>query len=419
MDQARAKRVLFVSWDGTAQQYMESLFFPILSRASDASLRFGVCQFSAADAQARDKTAQVARSLGLDYLGHGVASLPKQLVVPAMIARGAQVLIDQLDRQRWDALMPRSIIPAAMCLLAKRARPHVELIFDADGLMADERVDFAGWSPRGLTYRLFRDWEAQALRVASAVIVRTTHAKRILHARAGADCPLDKLHVIPNAKDDALFRPLDPTTRAQLRARYHIAPEAPWIVYAGSLGPHYHLDAMLRLFKHILHTRPDAHLLLLSGMRPVAEHALATHHPSLANRVHITRVAPDEVAPLLGAADLGLSFREPSFSQQAVCPIKVAEYLLCGLPVIVNSGVGDLDERLAHLDALCLLDDLSDASLTRAASWFTHAHSHHSEALRAHARDAGLREFALGPCAHALRAACLGTSPHLPTSGAS
>lgn len=57
-------------------------------------------------------------------------------------------------------------------------------------------------------------------------------------------------------------------------------------------------------------------------------------------------VAPHDVRAELGAADLALAFREPSFSQCAVAPIKVGEYLLAGLPVVANLGVGDLEANL-------------------------------------------------------------------------
>jgi glycosyltransferase involved in cell wall biosynthesis len=285
-----------------------------------------------------------------------------------------------------------------------RARPQLRLVFDADGLMADERVEFAGWRATGLQYRLFRDWEAQAVRRAEAVIVRTTHARRILAARAGAGVDsLSKIVVIPNGKDAAQFAPLEGAARAAVRARLGVAEEAPWVVYAGSLGPQYHAEAMLRLFARVHARRPDARLLLLSGMGQAVEGLLARQDAAVRAAVEVRRVAPDEVAPILGAASLGLSLREPSFSQQAVCPIKVAEYLLCGLPVVATAGVGDLDERLLGLPALRLLERLDDAALERAAAWFVDEALIAYGALRDAAREAGLREFALAQCAGALR----------------
>lgn len=406
------RQVLFVSWDGPDQQYMESLFFPILGAAAGGALELGVLQFTWADAARRAATARAAASHGLSYVSSDVLRRPRQLAVPAMILYGARRIIAEVDRGGWDTLMPRSIIPAAMCLLVVRARPALRLVFDADGLMADERVEFAGWRASGAQYRLFRDWEAQAVRRSEAVIVRTTHARRILAARAGAgEDSLGKIAVIPNGKDAALFTPLEGEARAAVRARFGVAEQAPWVVYAGSLGPQYHAEAMLRLFARVHARRPDARLLLLSGMGQAVEGLLARQDEELRAAVAVQRVAPDEVAPILGAASLGLSLREPSFSQQAVCPIKVAEYLLCGLPVVATAGVGDLDERLAGLSALRLLERLDEASLDGAAGWFVDEALIAYGRLRDAAREAGLREFALESCAGALRDVLLGGSP--------
>lgn len=392
------RRVLFISWDGPAQQYMESLFFPLLGAAACDEVQIGVLQFTWASPTQRQQTADAAAHHGLAYTSSDAIRRPRQLAVPAMIAYGAARIIAEADRGGWDTLMPRAIIPAAMCLLALRARPHLRLIFDADGLMADERVEFAGWSPSGLQYRLFRDWEAQALRRAESVIVRTTHARRILTDRAGAGFDADKINVIPNAKDSTQFALQDATSRDVIRARFGVERDAPWVVYAGSLGPQYHAPAMLRLFERIRVRRADARLLLLSGMGEEVAGLVAGRAG-----VEVRRVAPDEVAPILGAASLGLSLREQSFSQQAVCPIKVAEYLLCGLPVVATAGVGDLDERLRGLSALRLLADLGDASLEGAASWFVEEALVEREAVSRAAREAGVREFALERCAGALR----------------
>ena len=50
------------------------------------------------------------------------------------------------------------------------------------------------------------------------------------------------------------------------------------------------------------------------------------------------------------------ALRRSSFSMRAVAPIKLGEYLLCGLPALASPGVGDTDAIAA--DAGLLLDRL-------------------------------------------------------------
>ena len=44
------------------------------------------------------------------------------------------------------------------------------------------------------------------------------------------------------------------------------------------------------------------------------------------------------------AADYGLLIRENSFTNQVASPVKFAEYLCCGLPVIISERLGDYSE---------------------------------------------------------------------------
>jgi glycosyltransferase involved in cell wall biosynthesis len=70
----------------------------------------------------------------------------------------------------------------------------------------------------------------------------------------------------------------------------------------------------------------------------------------------IVSVLPSDVAAYLSAADAGLAFIKPCFSKQASSPTKYAEYLGCGLPLIINAGIGDSD---------ALIDDEKVGALVR------------------------------------------------------
>jgi glycosyltransferase involved in cell wall biosynthesis len=75
----------------------------------------------------------------------------------------------------------------------------------------------------------------------------------------------------------------------------------------------------------------------------------------------VARVEPTEIPDYLQAADVAISFIKPSFSKQASSPTKIAEYLGCGLPVICNKGVGDLDELISANEIGVLLPELNEA----------------------------------------------------------
>jgi glycosyltransferase involved in cell wall biosynthesis len=263
-------------------------------------------------------------------------------------------------------------------------------LYDADGLMADERADFDGWSRTGEPYNMLRRIEAAAVRRSDVVVTRTRHAGRLLARRAGlSDAGAAKIAIVSNGKDAELFHPADEASRREMRASLGISFAAPLVVYVGSLGPQYHLDRMIAFFADVHARCPSAHLLVLASS---LEHAAAA--AALSTAVTIKRVEPSSVPRYLAAADLGLAFRTPSLSQRAVAPIKVGEYLLCGVPVLSTCGIGDLDEQLDRSVGF-LLDGLSAAELSPAIDWFLDDVLPSRDAYRRRCRQRGLELFDL------------------------
>ena len=392
-------RALFLTWDGNQQSYLESLFLPIFVRLREAGVEVHVLQFTWATEQEREPTRRAASAAGIPYTSQRISrrlGLPGQM---AAIASGARLARRYARQHGIRVLFPRSLMPASMALLAARFMPEARIVFDADGLMADERVDFAGWSARGLPYRVLRDVEAETLRVATSVITRTQAAKGILAARAGAATDTAKIFVVPNAKDEQAFQPGTAESRALTRARFGVPTDAPWLVYAGSLGPQYEPEALLDFFAKVRQRSPDARLLFFTFQQQAFE-ALLQSRGLPRDAIEARQAEPREVAATLAAADLGLALRRESFSQQAICPIKVAEYLQCGVPVL-SSRVGDLSEQIGSNDVAFLLSRTSADELERAASWFLETVVPQRQAFRERCRRVGVEIFGIERCAEA------------------
>jgi hypothetical protein len=80
----------------------------------------------------------------------------------------------------------------------------------------------------------------------------------------------------------------------------------------------------------------------------------------------VLSAAPRDVSAYLSASDAGLAFIKPCFSKIASSPTKYAEYLACGLPLIINAGIGDSDSLLED-NVGTLVSDFSEAQLENAA----------------------------------------------------
>jgi glycosyltransferase involved in cell wall biosynthesis len=397
-------RTLFLTWDGPQQSYLESLFFPIFAALRAQGVAVDVLQLTWASPEQLAPVRAAAAAKGIGYASRSVPVSLRKLALPAVIGYGASAALLHMRQNDIGTLFPRSLIPMAMALTARRLRPGLDLMFDADGFMADERLDFGGWRATSLQYRALRRVERAGVERARAVLCRTRKAREILVERAGGDAQLSsKIFVAPNAKSGDEFTPGSAEARRALRAELGVPEPAPWVVYVGSLGPQYCPEQMFATFAEILRRRPDARLGCFTFHRDVAERAAERAGLSRAS-VAIGPLPPARVPQVLAAADLGLALRRESPSQRGICPIKVGEYLLCGTP-LVSTGVGDLREQLAESGAAKLVDVDAPELAASIADWFVGQVLPERERLRGEARNLGLRWFELGDCVRTYLAA--------------
>lgn len=385
-------RVLFVSWDGPQVTYLEGLFVPIFERLKAHGYQFSVLQFTwGKELRAAQAACEKAE---IEYKSITVARRPLAIGALVTAIQGAKAIKSLVSSDSVDIIMPRSTLPALASLLAFR-EGHIPMVFDADGLPLDERVEFAGASPKAATHRFLRDVESQAVLRASAVLTRTERAKEILLSRGGAGVHPKKFFVVTNGRHIDTFHCGTESERLVVREQLGLTRATPLIVYAGSIGAQYCIGEMLELFREILRLRSDAHALLLTRSVDEANKILAPHSDIL-KRVIVRSASADEVPRYLAAADLGIALRRQSFSMQGVAPIKIGEYLLCGLPVVATRGIGNT-EVLQNGSAF-LVEDFEEVFSKQCARWFVEEVLPNREALRDTCRAIGVQYFSIDAC---------------------
>lgn len=360
--------VLFVTWDGPQVAYLESLFLPIFAGLAQRGVRFHVVQFTWADNARLSRARAACAAAGVGYRSLPVWRRPKAAGALASALAGSRAVRRAIRDFDIDVVMPRSNLPGlAVLACGGSGRP---MVFDADGLPLDEAVEFAGRSPRSFSHRLLRDIEAQLVQRAAVVLTRTGSAARTLAARAGAGIDPGKFRVVGNGRDPAVFHPGDAASRALTRSTLDVADRAPLAVYAGSLGDQYCPAEMLDFIQALVARRSDARCLVLTGQPEVMERHLS-QRPALSGAVIVRRARPEEVPAYLACADIGLAFRRPSFSMKAVAPVKLGEYLLCGVPVLATRDIGDTGA--IGTGAGLLLDAIDATAVEAAADWVVDA----------------------------------------------
>ena len=393
--------VLFVTWDGPKSFYLESLFLPIFRDLKCKGINFHVVQFTWAGKFEQRSLHDVLKAAGVTYQVIPIWRWQKSLGSLAALFSSVNKIDKAIRRLNIDVVMPRSTLPAIASLYALKKNIDVKLLFDADGLPHDERVDFGGMSSDSFVYRLLRDFEALAVRRADAVLTRSKKAIDILAARGGSGVSLSKFYVVSNGRDQDLFKPFPLASRLAIRRALEIPNDAPLVVYVGSAmhGKYCGLE-MFEFFQCVKARRGDAHLLILSSDVEEA-FILLGRYASLRRSCHIMHVEPGRVAEYLSASDLGLAFIHTAFSMQAVAAIKMGEYLLCGLPVLATAGIGDSD--VISADVGMVVQRMDSSALMAAADWFVDSVLPHRERFRTNSRALGLSRFAIEASAASYR----------------
>lgn len=122
------------------------------------------------------------------------------------------------------------------------------------------------------------------------------------------------------------------------------------ILYLGTLSIWQGTEDMFNLFAFMLQKIPNSFIYLLI---PQYDHDKAREFCSKygisPDNYLLEEVPHNVVGEIIGAADIGVLLRKHHLASKVSSPIKVGEYLAAGLPVILNTGVGDYSDMVDDL----------------------------------------------------------------------
>ncbi|MGH7647937.1 MAG: glycosyltransferase, partial [Gemmatimonadaceae bacterium] len=140
------------------------------------------------------------------------------------------------------------------------------------------------------------------------------------------------------------------------------------LAYVGTMTGYQHVaDGALKFVADAIAMNDSVHLLALTN-DPAQLQAAATEFGIPATRATIRRVPQEEVSSFLMAADAGLLLRQPSRMNRVSMPVKLGEYLSCGVPVIVSRMDGWVDDLVGDGGAGIAIDWFGQSSAQRAST---------------------------------------------------
>jgi glycosyltransferase involved in cell wall biosynthesis len=390
------RRVLFISYNGMLDPLGQTQVIPYLLELAKRGVQFTLLSFERAAAfegegvGRRDELRRELKQQGIEWHWlryHQRPSVPATMYDVIAGIRKARSLV---RRNRIEMVHARSHIPGTIAVALKRSL-GTKMIFDLRGLMAEEYVDAQHWREGSVPYRMTKAAERRIFEETDAVVTLTERIWPIIKDWDGLRGRDVQHAVVPCCVDLSLFE-FSEEERVKRRAELGLGDKFT-IVYSGSLDGWYLTEKMADFFAVFRRGNAGAHIVWLTNGSHERVRQLMSNRNVPGDRFSVLSVPARLVPSYLSAADAGLSFIKRCFSKIASSPTKNAEYLACGLPLIINAGIGDSDALVDEWNAGVLLEDLTDAEYAEART-FIEAMAAKPDA-RKHARAVAERLFDL------------------------
>jgi len=394
-----AKHALYICYFGLRQPLVQTQVIPYLQEIAKAGIKVSLVTFEpelntnwSAEEIASMRQVMAEKDIAWDCLAYH--KRPSAIATAYDIFAGARFVRQKIRDENVDVLHGRAHVATLMGAIARKfSKRQPKLIFDIRGFLPEEYTDAGVWPENGWLFRGAKRAEKWLMRESDAFVVLTEKAKQILFGSAppasaggtnveqkaeGSEVKRTHLvEVIPCCVDfenrfPAGEQTADDETASRIGSKGRFV-----ITHVGALGGLYLTKEIVDLLAASRSAEPTTFALFLTQTDPGPVTALLRENGFTESDYFVGRVDPSEIPRYLDVSNVGLSFVKATYATQSRSPTKIPEYLAAGLPIIANSGVGDVDEliredgvgvlmdrfdRDEYLDAIRQLANLGDIS---------------------------------------------------------
>ena len=345
------KKILYLSYDGLTDPLGQSQILPYLKSLSD-NREIHVISFE------KKETLIKYQKDVIDYIGdfniywHPMKyrKFPPVLSSVFDLYRMYRKSLKIQKNKNFSLVHCRSHMCAIVGHYIKK-KINIPYIFDMRSFFPEERVDARLWPQESLIYRYvfsyFKKAEKEILDTADHIIVLTEQAKKIINIDAY------RISVIPCCADFDYFdyNKISEESTKLAKKKLGINEDSFVLTYLGSLGTWYMLEEMFDFFKILKINKPNSVFLFLTPTEPNFILEIAKQKDIDLQDIYIKFAPRKELPTLLSISSVSIFFIINTFSKKASSPTKFAELMGLGIPVISNSGVGDIDQIILNTNA--------------------------------------------------------------------
>jgi len=365
-----SKKILFISYDGMTDPLGQSQVIPYLQGLSNKGFEFHLLSCEKPETFRKNKATIEKLLTGYAITWHPVPYTKKPPVlstikdVVQLRKKAAQIH----KKYGIDMVHTRPGIPALIGLMLKK-KFAVKFLHDIREFYADSRVEGGIWNIKNplfrVIYNYFKKKEKEEVKLCDGIVCLTHAAEKITAALPEYKKAIP-LKVIPCSVDLQLFDPaaIKIPAKEKLQQQLGIRNGDVVISYLGSVGGWYMTHEMMRFCSILAQKKPEIKFLFISPHLHDVITAEAAKHGIPAEKIIVQHAKRIEVPLLLSLSHYSLFFIKPCYSKLSSSPTKHGEIMAMGIPVITNSGVGDVKEIVTQYNAGFVADGFEDKDFT-------------------------------------------------------
>lgn len=352
---------LFIVDGSLDRPLLHSQGIPLLKQLQQQDVQSTILSFETADAINHAPLEQELNAACIRWVRVNSSGLRGDMLV-----KGFNTAWAVIRKEKINLVHCRSYRPGMIGFLLQKLT-GVGFLFDMRGFLIDELVADGSWTNTSQKFFIAKQIERLMIQSADCIVATSPDFRDSIQSLPYFDqAQDDKVEVIPNCVDTQRF-----CFRNEMRVR--IRGEMNWdgrqvLIFAGD-GKRYlsTMPYMAGFFQRTKAVNPSSFLAVMSYGNHQGIREFLIKAGIREQDFAIFEAAPETVPDYLSAADVGLAFfKIHSFANAIASPIKFAEYLACGLPVVINPKVGDTGRILRENRAGVVVDPANEADVSAA-----------------------------------------------------
>lgn len=340
-------KIIYITFNGISEALGQSQVLPYLEGLSDRGIKFYLVSLEKNIKEAEGFSKRLAKS---NIIWHKLPYIKfYKLGMVVNILQCFLTVLYLIIFKKIRIIHSRAYLPIFSIFIFKKIF-GLKIIFDMRGFWPEELVDQKRIKANSFYYKLLKFFEKKSIFSADYIITLTPESKKIIENNYKNISP--KVVWMPTCVDKEKF-----SERCTISFMGKFV-----MVYAGSLWSFYDMPSQIDFFKILKTKINNAHFLILGNNNPDKLKDVLRQKGVSEGDYTIISVKSQDVPKYVAGCGLGISFRYDFYSQKAAFPTKLAEYLICGFPVVINTPSEFIKNLVVVNKIGVVVDDFSDYS---------------------------------------------------------